>query len=68
MEVRIEGSNRDLSIITDADGKYEPADLPPGRYSLWASKPGYNSVSYGQRRASDLGRRSTWRMGERSIK
>ncbi len=38
------------SAITDADGRYEFRDLPAGRYTVSASKAGYVSLQYGQRR------------------
>ena len=35
---------------TDADGRFEIKELPAGRYSLMATKAGYVSMQYGQRR------------------
>ena len=35
---------------TDAQGRYEIKDLPAGRYTLSATKSGYVSMQYGQRR------------------
>ncbi|HET9271646.1 MAG TPA: carboxypeptidase-like regulatory domain-containing protein [Vicinamibacterales bacterium] len=35
---------------TDADGRFELRDLPAGRWTLMASKPGFVSQRYGQRR------------------
>jgi hypothetical protein len=35
---------------TDADGRYELRDLPAGRWSLSASKPGFVTQRFGQRR------------------
>ena len=35
---------------TDADGRFELRDLPAGRWTLLASKPGFVSQRYGQRR------------------
>ena len=35
---------------TDADGRFELRDLPAGRWTLQASKPGFVSQRYGQRR------------------
>ena len=40
-------------VLTDAEGRFRIADLPPGRYTLVASKPGYVSLRYGARRALD---------------
>lgn len=36
--------------VTDADGRYEFAQLPPGAFLLSASQDGYLGISYGQRR------------------
>jgi hypothetical protein len=41
---------------TDAEGKYEFRDLPAGRYTVTATKPGYVSLQYGQRRPLEQGR------------
>jgi protocatechuate 3,4-dioxygenase beta subunit len=40
---------------TDPQGRYEFADLPAGRYTLSASKAGYVSLQYGQRRPMQPG-------------
>jgi protocatechuate 3,4-dioxygenase beta subunit len=44
------------TALTDADGRYEFKDLPAGRFSLNASKPGYVNVQYGQLRPFEQGR------------
>jgi protocatechuate 3,4-dioxygenase beta subunit len=41
---------------TDADGRYVFRELPAGRYTVNASKPGYVSLQYGQRRPFEQGR------------
>jgi protocatechuate 3,4-dioxygenase beta subunit len=41
---------------TDANGRYEFKDLPAGRYNLNASKAGFVSWDYGQRRAFERGK------------
>jgi hypothetical protein len=58
-EVRIVGARTGLSRgeSTDADGRYEASGLPPDSYLATASKPGYASVQYGQRRTSYPGKR-----------
>ncbi len=42
------------SATTDANGRYELL-VPPGRYTVHASKPAYMTLSYGQRRAFERG-------------
>jgi hypothetical protein len=41
---------------TDADGRFEFAELPAGRYSISVSRNGYVSLSYGQQRPFEAGR------------
>jgi len=41
---------------TDADGKYEFKDLPPGRYNVFASKGAYVGVSWGQPQPNQAGK------------
>jgi hypothetical protein len=41
---------------TDAEGRYEIVELPEGRYNVSASKGGYVTLQYGQRRAFEPGR------------
>src|SRR5262245_5001241 len=40
---------------TDADGRFEVMELPAGRYTVNASKAGFVSMSYGQRRPDQSG-------------
>lgn len=40
---------------TDAQGRFEVKELPAGRYTLNASKGGFVSLQYGQRRPSESG-------------
>src|SRR5262245_17484199 len=44
---RVYGESR--SARTDADGKYEFADIPAGRYQVSATKPAYVNQTWGQR-------------------
>jgi hypothetical protein len=41
------------STITDSDGRFELDQLPAGRYAVVASKTGFVTLQYGQRRSSD---------------
>ena len=43
-------------IATDADGRWEFADLAPGRYTVVVTKSGYLKVEYGQQRPFERGR------------
>ena len=47
------GQSRTTS--TDADGRYELADLPAGHYNLRVERGGYLTVQYGQRRPFERG-------------
>jgi protocatechuate 3,4-dioxygenase beta subunit len=49
--------NRDFrrTVITDPQGRYEFKDLPAGKFTLSASKPGYVGLQYGQRRPYETG-------------
>jgi protocatechuate 3,4-dioxygenase beta subunit len=49
---------------TDAEGRYEFRNLPASRFSLSASKPGYVSLQYGQRRPYEAGTPVALREGE----
>jgi hypothetical protein len=44
------------AAMTGEDGRYELTQLPEGRYQLGASKGGYVSVEFGQRRPFERGR------------
>jgi protocatechuate 3,4-dioxygenase beta subunit len=43
------------SVTTNDEGAFSFSALPPGRYTLSASKPGYVNVTYGARRAGRPG-------------
>ena len=51
------------SAATDAAGRYELL-VPPGRYTVEASKPAYMTLSFGQRRAFERGTLVEVREGE----
>ncbi len=44
------------SVNTDADGRYDVAELPAGRYNLFVTRNGYVSLQFGQRRPFESGR------------
>ena len=52
------------TVMTDAQGRYEFADLPIGKFSLSASKPGYVALQYGQRRPYESGTSIALAVGE----
>ena len=60
VDVRIQGGSISLFeprfVRTNEQGRYEVTGLPPGRYTLTASKAGYLSLGYGQRRSGETGR------------
>jgi Carboxypeptidase regulatory-like domain len=43
-------------IATDADGRWEFADLAPGRYSVTVTKSGFLKIEYGQQRPFERGK------------
>ena len=56
-QVRISGNDvGSKTSLTDGEGRYEFRDLPAGRFSLSAQKPGYMTVSYGQTRPFESGK------------
>lgn len=57
IEVQSVGEPRSgASATTNGDGEYEVKDLPAGRYLITASKAGFLSLRYGQRRPREPGR------------
>jgi hypothetical protein len=53
-QVRVAGQGSRLAT-TDAQGRYEVRELPAGRYTITASKAGFVSLEYGQKRPSESG-------------
>ena len=56
-QVRISSAEARESRLasTDAQGRFEIKELPAGRYTMTASKGGFVSLQYGQRRPSESG-------------
>jgi hypothetical protein len=56
-QVRISspGARESRLASTDAQGRFEVKELPAGRYTISASKGGFVSLQYGQRRPSESG-------------
>ena len=56
-QVRVSSADARESRVatTDAQGRFEIRELPAGRYSMTASKGGFVSLQYGQRRPSESG-------------
>lgn len=52
-------------VSSDGEGRYRFEDIPPGRYSLVASRNGYLRLSFGQRRPNGLGRPLQLSQGQR---
>jgi hypothetical protein len=44
------------TAVTDTRGEFELTDVPPGSYTLTATRAGYLTVEYGQRRPREVGR------------
>ena len=58
-----EGQTRRVTT-TDAEGRYEFVELPAGRFSVSATKAGYVSLQFGQRRPFESGTPVTLADGE----
>jgi hypothetical protein len=58
VQIRLSGGGlrAGRAVGTDDVGRYEILNLPAGRYTLTASKPGLVTLSYGQRRPFESGR------------
>ena len=57
VQVRVAApGDRPPTTSTDVTGEYEFTDLPPGRYAISATRGGFLTLSYGQRRPRELGK------------
>ncbi len=57
VQVRLFGQDvAPKTMLTDATGRYEFAELPAGRFTVSAMKSGYVTVQYGQTRAFESGK------------
>ena len=56
-EIRISAAELRVTrrTLTDADGRYQFGELPPGRYSITATKPTFVAWSFGQTRTGSAG-------------
>ena len=53
--VTLRATNREISAITEEDGRFTFINIPPGDYTLVANSPRYGSVTFGQRRPGGPG-------------
>jgi protocatechuate 3,4-dioxygenase beta subunit len=60
----VDDRTRTVAVVTDAGGRFELKGLDPGRYRLRASRLGYVTYEYGQRKPEDPGAVLTLRSGQ----
>jgi protocatechuate 3,4-dioxygenase beta subunit len=60
----VDDRSRTVAVVTDAGGRFELKGLDPGRYRLRASRLGYVTYEYGQRKPEDPGAVLTLRPGQ----
>lgn len=65
VRIVLNGSAANLATsVTDERGTFEVTEVPPGTYSITASRAGYLTTRYGQRRPLEAGRSITIASGE----
>ena len=65
VEVTSADGSTKRATVSDSDGAYDVNGLPSGRYAVLASKPGYVSLSYGQRQPRQMSKVVT--LGARQV-
>lgn len=60
----VDDRSNTVAVATDADGHFEFKGLDPGKYQLTASRLGYVTSGYGQRKPYDPGATLTLRAGQ----
>lgn len=60
----VDDRTRTIAVVTDVGGRFELKGLDPGRYRLRASRLGYVTYEYGQRKPDDPGAVLTLRAGQ----
>lgn len=60
----LEDRTRSIGVTSDASGRFALKGLDPGSYKLTASRAGYVTSEYGQRKAGDPGATLTLRPGQ----
>ncbi len=67
-QVRLRGASGDIRLaVTDERGRFEAPNLFAGNWQLIASKNGFVTAHYGQRRSSDEGTPVAVKGGERAV-
>jgi protocatechuate 3,4-dioxygenase beta subunit len=65
-QISIYGAEANISrnITTDADGRYDATNMPPGPYRISVSRLGFVTLQFGQTRPFDSGRQLTLASGQ----
>ena len=65
VRITVDGSQGNPpTAVTDTRGAFELTDVPAGTYTITATRAGFLTVQYGQRRSRERGRRVELRAGE----